>query len=182
MYLAARDVCGAAGAGLLEALVAMALVATVASGAGWLLLWSSRTIRDAGTATLSVTFAQQKLEQLTALTWRFADGVRVSDVSTDLTWEPLRAGGNGLAASPGDSLDRNAAGYFDFVDAGGTWCGSGSTPPAQARFVRRWAIQPVPADPDDTLLLSVLVAPVSDGETHTSRRVVLQTIRTRAAE
>jgi prepilin-type N-terminal cleavage/methylation domain-containing protein len=52
----------------------------------------------------------------------------------------------GMARSPPGSLDADLTGYFDTIDA---------------RFVRRWSIDPLPANPDDGVVVQVIVRPVT---------------------
>ena len=51
---------------------------------------------------------------------------------------------------------------FGLPDAQGNWVGTGTTPPPTAAFVRRWSIQPLPTNPNNTLVLQVLVSPLSN--------------------
>ena len=46
---------------------------------------------------------------------------------------------------------------MDYLDESGRWIGTGSTPPPQTVYLRRWAIEPLPADPADSIALQVLV-------------------------
>jgi hypothetical protein len=62
--------------------------------------------------------------------------------------------------SPTDSLTTNEDGYCDFLDTDGTWIGNGTTVPAGAIYIRRWNIQPLPTNPNNTLVLQVLVTSV----------------------
>ena len=71
------------------------------------------------------------------------------------------ANGSGLNPSPSNALDENVPGFCDFLDAGGNWVGTGTTPPATAVYVRRWAIVPLPTNPNNTIILQVLVFPAS---------------------
>ena len=170
----------AAGAALLEALVAVAVVVTITTGVALLIVRARQAVWAAGTHSSAAIAAQQKLEQLAALEWRIdARGGRSSDVSTDLSVDPPTAGGTGLQPTPADALDRNVPGCADFLDADGNWRAGGGAPPSGATFVRRWSIARYPADPDDTLVLTVVVVPLASAARHTSAR--LQTIRTRMA-
>ena len=44
----------------------------------------------------------------------------------------------------------------------GAWVGTGATPPATAVYIRRWSIQPLPTNPNNTLVIQVLVTPVAN--------------------
>ena len=175
---AARE--GAAGAALLEALIAVAVVIAITTSVALLIVRSRQAVWAAGAQSSAVAAAQQKLEQLAALEWRVdAAGTRHSDASTDLSLDSPAAGGTGLQSTPVDSLDRNVPGAVDFLGADGTWRGGGSEPPPDTTFVRRWSIVRYAADPDDTLVLTVLVVPLAGTAWHGAAR--LQTIRTRIA-
>ena len=51
---------------------------------------------------------------------------------------------------------------MDYVDRGGAWVGSGATQPATAAYIRRWSIQPLPTNPNNTLVIQVLVTPIAN--------------------
>jgi hypothetical protein len=171
---------GAAGAALLEALIAVAVVVAITTSVALLIVRSRQAVWAAGAESSAVLAAQQKLEQLAALEWRVdAAGTRHSDASTDLSGDSPAAGGRGLQSTPVDSLDRNVAGAVDFLGADGTWRGGGSEPPPDTTFVRRWSIVRYAADPEDTLVLTVLVVPLAGTAWHGAAR--LQTVRTRIA-
>jgi len=86
----------------------------------------------------------------------------VSDTTSDLTAYPSTQNGSGLNPSPANSLERNSTGFVDFVDAGGAWVGTGDTPPGTAVYIRRWSIQPLPTNPNNTLVIQVLVTPITN--------------------
>lgn len=170
------------GAALLEAIVSSAIVVTVASGVGHLLISSRRAAWSAGADTRAAVLASEKLEQLRSLSWHVdAAGVPVSDVTTDLSTTPAGGGGFGLQRSPAGTLARSVAGYVDYLDADGRWRGTGPRPPAGAAFIRRWSIAPFAADQADTLLLTVVVLPIAEAQPDGPRvrGVRLHTIRTR---
>ncbi|MQA29642.1 MAG: prepilin-type N-terminal cleavage/methylation domain-containing protein [Luteitalea sp.] len=61
--------------------------------------------------------------------------------------EELRSSkGTTLAPSPAEALEADVNGYSDFFDAG-----------RAASFVRRWSIDPLPAEPSSLLVLQVVV-------------------------
>jgi len=143
---------------LVEVLVAAGLVATGATVLAALLTLAAVANRTARHATFATVLAQQKMEQLRGLAWGFdGAGSPVTDVTTDISVVPFNNGGVGLSPSPAGSLARNLSGYVDYLDANGAWVGSGSTIPRAAVYIRRWSIEPLPAGPDNTLVLQVLV-------------------------
>jgi prepilin-type N-terminal cleavage/methylation domain-containing protein len=168
------------GFSLVEVLVAMGLLTAVSLGVAQLFALSTRANVIAKGATSTTAMAEQKLEQLRGLTWGFdiaGQGLPVSDTTTNLTVTPPTHDGSGLNPSPSDALEQNTAGFVDFLDGGGGWVGTGSTPPATAVYIRRWSIQPLPTNPNNTLVIQVLVTPV----TNEQARVASQFTRTRMA-
>ena len=60
------------------------------------------------------------MEQIRSLTWGFdkdGEGLPVTDATTNLTVYPLAQNGTGSERLAGDSLERNTAGFVDYVDA-----------------------------------------------------------------
>jgi hypothetical protein len=168
---------------LLEAVIAAAIVTTIAAGVAHLLTWARHEAWAAGVRSTAVLLAIQKMEQLRSLDW-YTDstGTRVSDEATNLAEDPPGPAGRGLQPSPGGSLDQNVAGLVDYVDADGRPCGTGTQVPPCAAYVRRWAVEPFGADPEDTRLLVVRVLPVAEAfRERPTRAVRLQTVRTRVA-
>jgi len=113
----------------------------------------------ARTTTLAVVLAEQKMEQLRGLMWGYdLLGLPLSDISSNLCVTPAAsAGGVGLSPSPPDTLLANTPGYVDFLDAHGGWVGTGSVPPEGTVYTRRWSVEPMPTNPNNTLVLQVLV-------------------------
>lgn len=181
------------GFSLIEVLVAMGLLTVVSLGVAQLFALSTRANVIAKGQTSTTAMAEQKLEQLRGLTWGFdltGQGLPLSDTTTNLTVTPPTHNGSGLNPSPTDALERNTTGFVDFLDGGGNWVGTGSTPPASAVYIRRWSIQPLPTNPNNTLVIQVLVTPVTSEEarvesaftrTRMAGDAVLVTVRTRKA-
>ena len=72
-------------------------------------------------------------------------------------------GGAGLSPSPATALQANSSGYVDYVDAFGNTVGSGgSNAPSGAVYTRRWSVDPLPTDPNNTVVLQVLVFRTKD--------------------
>jgi prepilin-type N-terminal cleavage/methylation domain-containing protein len=149
-----------AGFTLIEVLVSVALLAVVALGAAQLVAISTNANFEARGQTSTALLATQKMEQLRGLTWGFDDprtgvGLPVSDITTDVSTDPAGGSGTGLNASPAGTLDVNTPGFVDYLDANGTWVGTGPAPVAGTHYVRRWAIEPLPTNPHNTLVLQV---------------------------
>jgi type II secretory pathway pseudopilin PulG len=182
-----------AGFSLVEVLVAMGLLTAVSMGVAQVLALSTRANLMARGATSTTSMAEQKLEQLRSLTWGFdsaGQGLPVSDTTTDLTVTPPTHTGSGLNPSPADALEQNTAGFVDFLDGSGGWVGTGTTPPPSAVYIRRWSIQPLPTNPNNTLVVQVLVTPVASEmarvqsaftRTRMAGDALLITVRTRKA-
>jgi len=120
---------------------------------------STRANMGARDTTFAAVLAQQKLEELRALTWGFDTlGLPVTDISTNTAVSPeTPTGGTGLAPSPSGSLGTNTNGYVDYIDQFGKKLGGGAAPPEGAIFVRRWSVEPLPSNPNNTVILQVLV-------------------------
>jgi prepilin-type N-terminal cleavage/methylation domain-containing protein len=133
---------------LIEVLVAMTLLATASAGVGGLITMAGSSVRAARAHTWATILAGDKLEHMRALSW------------------------SQLGRSPGGALQRDVAGYVDYLDAKGQEVGSA----AGAVYTRRWSIQALPADPDNTVLLQVLVMPTVR---HGGISVALTSLRSR---
>ena len=154
---------GDAGFSLIEVLFAMVILMIAALGLAQMFAVAIQRNAGARHQTSTTVLAVQKMEQLRALTWGFDPanpGMPVTDSTTDLSMDPPGGGGHGLNPSPSNALDANTQGYVDFLDKRGQWVGTGSTPPPTAQYIRRWSIQPLPTNPNNTLVLQVLVTPV----------------------
>lgn len=153
------------GFSLVEVLVSMALLTTVSLGVAQLFAASTNANRVARTRTSTTAMAEQKMEQLRSLAWGFdlqGQGLPVSDTTTNLAVYPHQDNGTGLNPSPTDTLIKNTSGFVDYLDANGAWVGTGGQPMAGAAYIRRWAITPLPTNPNNTLILQVLVTSVAD--------------------
>lgn len=156
--------------------MATALMAILALGVAPLFAVGTLANLRAKSQTSLTMLAVQKMEQLKALQWGYERepdslGLPVSDLVTNLSECPwtssvehctdLGAGaaapGNGLNPSPDGALDANVVGYVDYLDRNGNWVGNGTAIPAGAEYVRRWAIQPLPTNPNNTLVFQVRV-------------------------
>ena len=132
------------------------VTAIVALGGFMALSTQSNTM--ARSTTMTMVAAQQKMEQLRGLTWGFDIlNLPVSDTTTDISVQPTTQTGSGLAPSPPNSLTQSFDGYVDYLDKYGNWIGTGVVPPRGMVYIRRWSIEPLPANPNNTLILQVLV-------------------------
>jgi type II secretory pathway pseudopilin PulG len=148
-----------AGFSLVEVLVSTIILATgVLTMAGMFGLATQSNLSGRSN-TYATVLAEQKLEQLRSLAWGFdVQNLPVSDTSTDTTVVPETPnGGTGLQPSPEDALRENTKGYVDHLDGNGTIVGNDTAPPNEAVYTRRWSVEPLPTNPNNTLILQVLV-------------------------
>jgi prepilin-type N-terminal cleavage/methylation domain-containing protein len=156
----------ASGFTLIEVLIAMALLVSVAVGVAHMIGIGTNAGRAAREQTSATILAGAKLEQLRSLAWAYDPDVTPnpiprSDLSANVSVDPPGDGGPGLSSSPPGTLAANMPPYVDYLDVQGRWVGNGSSPPAQAAFIRRWSVRPLPEAPSRTLILSVLVTTVA---------------------
>ena len=158
-----RFVGGESGFSLIETMIATMLLATALVGTAQLMTVATKGNVAARRSTFSTALAQEKMEQLRGLAWGFdAVGLPISDYKTNLTVDPAGTDGVGLAPSPSNALSSNVAGYVDYLDRAGNPLGGGATPPLEAAYVRRWSIEPLPTNPNNTLILQVLAFSAGD--------------------
>jgi type II secretory pathway pseudopilin PulG len=167
------------GSSLVEALVAVVVLAVGLTGVAQMFVYSTDANRESRRVTTTAILAQQKIEQLRALTWGFDDfGLPISDYTSDIAvTPPTPTGGIGLQPSPPGTLTTSTAGFVDYLDMYGAWVGTGTSPPAGAIYVRRWSVEPLPTNPNNTLVFQVLVgriAPTS-ADSEQGRQVSLKT-------
>jgi prepilin-type N-terminal cleavage/methylation domain-containing protein len=165
MALAKSHCTEEAGFSLIEVLAAMVILTVALVSLAQLFALSTRSNFSSRSNTYAAMLAQQKMEQLRGLTWGYDIlGLPVSDYTTDtsaslaLAGCPTSAGGasTGLSPSPWGTLQQNTPGWVDYVDQNGCIV-SGATATAAAVFTRRWSVEPLPSNPNNTLILQVLV-------------------------
>jgi prepilin-type N-terminal cleavage/methylation domain-containing protein len=120
------------------------------------------SLLEALVAVSVIAVALMTLTQLVAISIHAGARARRSSIASVLAQEKLEAlwsNGESLAPQAATSLDVNTPGLCDFLDEHGRSLGTGSAPPAGTVYVRRWSITPVSADPAASLLLQVAVAP-----------------------
>lgn len=156
-----------AGFSLLEVMVATGILAVSLVSLAELFALSTRANYSSKTSTFAATLARQKMEQLRGLTWGFDTlGLPISDYSTDLSNVaqasgcPAPAGGGagrGLQPSPAGVLVTSTPGYVDYLDGNGCVLGGGAAAPDGTIYIRRWSVEPLPTNPNNTLVFQVLV-------------------------
>ena len=147
------------GFSLIEATIAAGVMASALVALGQMLAISVSNNRTARTLTYATVLAEQKIEQLRGLTWGFDNtGAFVTDTTTN-TAAPVDGpnGGTGLSRSPADTIAQSTDGWVDYVDQFGAVLGGGALPPPKTVYIRRWAIEPLPTDPANAIVIHVLV-------------------------
>jgi hypothetical protein len=181
---------GETGSTLVEVMVAILILMTGMLSMARLMTTATMTNVGARTETLASVFAEQKIEQLRSLAYGFdMSGLPVTDIDTDTSVSPEAPGGTGLQPSPGNSLQQNTTGFVDHVDAHGQIVGNGAQAPATAVYTRRWSVEPLPTNPNNTIIIQVLVTPLRDRGTADSGNVArlagearVMTVKTRKAQ
>jgi prepilin-type N-terminal cleavage/methylation domain-containing protein len=156
---------GRAGFSLVEVLIAMGILAFASLSVAQLFAVATKANFSAKSATSTTMLAVAKMEQLKALTWGFDQsssnlGLPISDTTTDLSFPLPGGGGRGLNPSPAGTLDTDVAGYVDYLDADGVWVGNGGNRPTGTAYIRRWAVTPLPTNPNNTLVFEVHVTTI----------------------
>jgi type II secretory pathway pseudopilin PulG len=148
-----------AGFSIIEVLVATGLLATALVALAQLFAIATATNQAARNSTLTMMLAEQKIEQLRALQYTFDRvGLPVQDTATDLAvYPPAAAGGKGLSPHTDNTLQANTDGYVDYLDPWGRTLGGGTVIPDNTAFIRRWSIEPLPTNPNNVIILQVLV-------------------------
>jgi len=183
------------GVTLVEVLIAVAILTTIALGVAQLIAMAAAAMSRARLHTTAVILAAARMDELRALAWTFEPtdrGVPAlprSDRDTDLSRPDRPPGGRGLQPSPAGTLAANTPPYVDFLDVSGRWVGNGPTAPATAAFVRRWSVTPLSEDPDRTLVLHVLVTTAVEDKARavawrrrSGTEALLASVRTRWAQ
>jgi type II secretory pathway pseudopilin PulG len=181
------------GFSLVETIVATGLLAGAVAFLGQMFGMSMAENTSARAGTFAAVLAEQKMEQLRGLTWGFdAIGLPLTDVSSNLAL-PIQSatGGPGLSPSPPNSLRANVDGYVDYIDEFGRIIGGGSSVPGRAVYIRRWSVEPLPTNPNNTVILQVVVTKsrnrgTADTEEGSTRRLRdearLMTVKTRKSQ
>lgn len=147
------------GFSIIETIFATGVMATAVVALAQMFTISVQNNKNARTGTYATTLAEQKMEQLRGLTFGFDTiGLPLTDTATD-TAAPIEtpAGGTGLRPSPAGALVANTNGYVDYIDQFGNVLGGGTGIRARTVYIRRWSIEPLPTNPNDTIVIQVLV-------------------------
>lgn len=150
---------GQSGFSILEVTIATGIMAGAMVTLAQMFAVSVTNNRAARTLTYTTVLAEQKMEQLRGLTWGFDNlGLPVSDTATNTAAAvETPTGGTGLSPSPAGTLTKNTDGWVDYIDQFGNVLGGGTTPLPKTAYIRRWAIEPLPSNPNNTIVIHVLV-------------------------
>ena len=140
---------GEEGTSILEVIIASAILITLMAGLMSLVGLAISTTENQGhLAARTTEYAQDKVEQLMALTY--------NDAITDTRVFPAAgSGGTGLLVGGSSNTNTPVALYVDYLDAKGNLCGSagadcvapvGTTPPTGWFYQRCWQITQAAAD------------------------------------
>jgi len=153
-----------AGFSLAETLVATALLATAIASSAQMFALATRSNLAAQRTSFATTLAEEKMEQLRGLAWGYDEiGLPINDYESNTAVDPAEdTGGTGLSQSPDGALSANIDGYVDYLNRYGESLGGGADVPDGAVYVRRWSVEPLPTNPNNTLILQVLVFNVGD--------------------
>jgi type II secretory pathway pseudopilin PulG len=127
-----------AGFSLVEVMVATGLLTASLLAVAQLFAISVSNNTAARDKTFATLLADQKMEQLRALTWGFdALGLPLSDTTANLAVDPQTPiGGPGLSPSPATALRENTPGYVDYVNQFGRVIGGNTCTSAAGRWNR----------------------------------------------
>jgi type II secretory pathway pseudopilin PulG len=147
------------GFSIVETMVATGIIATALVALAQMFAISVKNNQNARTGSYAVSLAEQKMEQLRGLTYGFDTvGLPITDLTTDTAVAvELPTGGKGLTPSPANTLTTNTTGYVDYVDQFGKILGGGITPPTATVYIRRWSVDPLPTNPNGTIVIQVMV-------------------------
>lgn len=164
MALAKSSFSNARGFSLAETIVAVGITTSALMALAQLFAMAVSANTAAKHTTFATVLAEQKLEQLRGLTWGFdPQGLPLSDTATNTAVDPeAPSGGTGLAPSPETSLQENTSGWVDYLDRNGKIVGNDATAPAGAVYFRRWSVEPLPTNPNNTIIIQVLAGRVRD--------------------
>jgi type II secretory pathway pseudopilin PulG len=147
-----------AGFSLAEVMVATGIMAAALVTLAQLFGVATRTNIGSRNTTYASVLAEQKVEELRSLTWGFDPlGLPMTDTSTNTGVDPETQDGTGLQPSPITALQEDTPGYVDYVDQFGNKMGKDDKAQKDGIYTRRWSITPLPTNPNNTLIIQVLV-------------------------
>ena len=85
-----------------------------------------------------------------------------------------------LSLSPDSALLENVTGFVEYLDKKGVLLGGGATPKPQTAYIRRWSVSAVPTNPDEQIVIRVLILP--KGSRRPVHPVHLMMVKSRLAD
>lgn len=150
-----------AGFSIIEVIVATGILASALVALAQLFAIATTANASARSSTITMMLAEQKIEQLRALQYTFdRAGLPVQDIATDTAvYPPVAIGGKGLSphVQNENTLQNNYDGYVDYLDHYGRTLGGGTVVPDNTAYIRRWSVEPLPTNPNNVIILQVLV-------------------------
>ena len=137
MKTTVRALADDAGTSLIETIIALSILATAVAGLLGMVTTTAKLTEDQGhLAARATEYAQDKMEQLLALTY--------GDVTSNTAVFPATtAGGSGLGIGGSSNPAAPAAKYVDWLDVSGNLLAvSGTTAPAGWFYKRVWQVSP----------------------------------------
>jgi Tfp pilus assembly protein PilV len=132
-----RTLANDAGTSLIETMIALALLGTAIAGLLGMVTSTAKLTEDQGhLAARATEYAQDKMEQLLALTYGDAS-------SNTAVFPATTSGGSGLAIGGSSDPSTPVAKYVDWLDVSGNLLPSnGTTAPAGWFYKRVWQVSP----------------------------------------
>lgn len=162
---------------LIEAVVALGLVALALASLAPVLVQSARLLADARDETQAALAAASRLHMIRALAWE-ADsttGLPRSDLVSDLSEEPPSATGTGLSPGSTTALLSDVSGFADLLDHHGAPLGPAAAAAPTAAYTRRWTIRSLsPSLGPDLLAAVVVVRPLAAERRERARRSIVR--------
>lgn len=158
------------GSTLVEVLVALAIMATLASG---ILAMAGVALTQAENqghlAARTSEYAQDKMEQLLVLAF--------GDTTSDTRVFPTTSNnGTGLALGGNSNPDTPVAGYVDFLDArGNLLAANGATPPAGWFYARAWQVTQISATLKEVRVTATVARSIGRKQRPSATLVTLKT-------
>jgi hypothetical protein len=157
------------GSSLVEVLVSMAIMATLAAGLMAMTVVALTQSENQGhLAARTAEYAQDKMEQLLILAF--------GDTTTDTrTFPASAAGGTGLTVGGSANPAAPVAGYVDYLDARGNLIPSGAGAPANWFYKRVWQVTTVTATLKEVRVTAIVARGIGRQQTPSATLVTLKT-------
>jgi hypothetical protein len=168
-HAAAPRSTGDEGSSLIEVVVSMAIMATLAAGLMSMTAIALTQSENQGhLAARTAEYAQDKMEQLLVLS--FGD-----ETSDTRVFPATEVNGTGLAVGGSANPDAPVVGYVDYLDARGNLMVSGGGPPAGWFYVRAWEIKVVTATLREVRVTTTVARAIGRQQRPTATLVTLKT-------